>query len=99
MRFPCLLQGPVLTLVFAPMIVRDFALSGAVAYWSVVTVGAICLVSLATVAHDLLERPGIRVGKTLMAAMRGSRFFGAYLGAGQDQSASLVGQARDQVDA
>ena len=76
-----LLQGPVLTIVLAPHVIRDFALSGAFAYWTVTTGAAVLLASLATLSHHLVERPGIRAGKTLVEAVQRARVTGLGLDA------------------
>jgi peptidoglycan/LPS O-acetylase OafA/YrhL len=58
-----LLQGLVLTLVLPFDPVRAFALGSPVKYWATVLLCAVLLVTVACIAHVLVERPGIRAGK------------------------------------
>lgn len=75
-----LLQGLVLTVTFSNVWGRDIALKSPIGHWLIVLLCATLLVIVATVAHVVIERTGIelgkRVGKKLvkLAALRG---FGA----------------------
>jgi peptidoglycan/LPS O-acetylase OafA/YrhL len=58
-----LLQGLVLDVVFRPYRMRSFALSSSIHHWLLTLFSAVALVSDATLAHALLERPGIALGR------------------------------------
>lgn len=58
-----LLQGLALAGVFALKPIRAFALSSQFAYSSVVIIIGLVLVAVSALAHWLIERPGIRLGK------------------------------------
>jgi peptidoglycan/LPS O-acetylase OafA/YrhL len=58
-----LLQGIVLTVIFAMPPVRNFAMSGAMQYWLVGTLCALLLVAASVVSYRLVEKPGIAQGK------------------------------------
>lgn len=60
-----LMQGLVLTLVFAVTPVRDFAMASSQNYWVVGTVCAALLILAAVLGYALIERPGIALGKRL----------------------------------
>jgi len=57
-----LLQGLVLTIVFSNQWARDTALQSPLGHWFMVLLCAILLVTVATAAHALVERPGIKIG-------------------------------------
>ena len=65
-----LLQGLVLTAVFAFIPVREFALASASSYWEVVTIVAVLLVVAATFAHVYVERVGIEIGRSVGQSLR-----------------------------
>ena len=67
-----LLQGLVLTVVFAVQPVRDFAMAGAMQYWLVGTLCALLLVALSVVSYRLVEKPGIAQGKRARFSLRRS---------------------------
>jgi len=58
-----LLHGLILTCIFSSYRMRTFALYSAVNHWLVVTVTALAVIVVATVAHVFVERPGIELGK------------------------------------
>jgi len=60
-----LLQGLVLNRVFAVEGLRHYALQSATHYWIVLTLSAILLVLAASLAHVVIERPGIALGQAL----------------------------------
>ena len=68
-----LLQGPVMfsILTFGP--VRRFVLATPAAHWLTVLVCAVALVCLATMAHVLVEKPGIRAGRAVGRWIRQAR--------------------------
>jgi peptidoglycan/LPS O-acetylase OafA/YrhL len=61
-----LLQGLVLSTFFAFAPLRDWASKGPIQDWSLMTVCALLLVGVATVAHVLVERPGMLAGRWLI---------------------------------
>jgi peptidoglycan/LPS O-acetylase OafA/YrhL len=65
-----LLQGPVLAASFLVPGVRSAALASPLGHWVVMAVDAILLVLLSTATHAMIERPGVRLGKTAIAWMR-----------------------------
>jgi peptidoglycan/LPS O-acetylase OafA/YrhL len=60
-----LLQGLVLNRVFAVEGLRRYALQSTTHYWIILTLSAILLVLAASIAHVLIERPGIALGQAL----------------------------------
>lgn len=58
-----LLQGIVLTVIFAARPVRDFAMAGAIQYWLVGILCALLLVTVSVITYYLVEKPGIAQGK------------------------------------
>ncbi len=58
-----ILQGPVLYGVFALAPLRHLALRGAWPYWLVLALAYLLLLSLAWLAHQTIELPGIRLGR------------------------------------
>lgn len=64
-----LLQGLVLAGAFAAPQVRSFALSSALGHWFVVGCSGLVLISVATVTHAVIERPGIDAGHRLLARL------------------------------
>ncbi len=60
-----LLQGLALHLVLRPAPLRAMALSSPTLHWLLVLVSAVLLVLIATVAHVVVERPGIAAGRLL----------------------------------
>jgi peptidoglycan/LPS O-acetylase OafA/YrhL len=62
-----LLQGPVLAATFLVPGARSFALSSPLAHWIVMTLDGIALVLVAAAIHALVERPGIALGKNVLA--------------------------------
>jgi peptidoglycan/LPS O-acetylase OafA/YrhL len=65
-----LLQGLVLTVVFAVPPVRDFAMAGAMQYWLVGILCALLLVAASVVSYRLVEKPGIAQGKRARSGLR-----------------------------
>jgi peptidoglycan/LPS O-acetylase OafA/YrhL len=65
-----LLQGIVLTVIFAIPPVRDFAMAGAMQYWLVGTLCALLLVAASVVSYRLVEKPGIAQGKRARSGLR-----------------------------
>lgn len=62
-----LLQGPVLFLAFERSPVRSMAMQLAWLHWTILLIAALALILLATVAHVLIERPGVQAGQWLLA--------------------------------
>lgn len=60
-----LLQGIILYIVFANQEVQRFALSSNLFYWLVILLAAVTLVFVAIIAHVMLEKPGISLGRNL----------------------------------
>lgn len=60
-----LMQGLVLTLIFANPPIRRFALASAFNYWVIGLVCAAVLVLAAALGYAFIERPGIALGKRL----------------------------------
>ncbi|MFH0128795.1 acyltransferase family protein [Variovorax sp. VaC1] len=58
-----LLQGLVLTVIFAMPPVRDFAMAGAMQYWMVGTLCALLLVAASVASYRFVEKPGIARGR------------------------------------
>ncbi len=65
-----LLQGLVLTVVFAAPPVRDCAMAGAMQYWLVGILCALLLVAASVVSYRLVEKPGIAQGKRARSGLR-----------------------------
>lgn len=61
-----LLQGIVLTLVFALPPLRELALSTQAGFWAVGVLCTLVLVAVAAVCYALVERPGIAIGHALV---------------------------------
>jgi len=68
-----LLQGPVLFLTFGTDVLRSLALESALYHWAIALLAACLLVSVATLAHWLIERPGIRLGNNISSRRQGVR--------------------------
>ncbi|WP_026870224.1 acyltransferase family protein [Inquilinus limosus] len=66
-----LLQGLVLTLVFALPPVRDFAMADPVRYWLVGGLCALLLVAASAVTYRWVETPGIALGRQLRSRLAG----------------------------
>lgn len=64
-----LTHGLVLTGVFSIEPVRIYALSGHGSYWATIAVCAFLVVVVATLGFVLVERPGIRLGQLVAAAL------------------------------
>jgi len=60
-----LMQGLVLTLVFAIVPLRDFAMASPLKYWGVGIVCVGVLLFVAALGYAFIERPGIAIGKHL----------------------------------
>jgi peptidoglycan/LPS O-acetylase OafA/YrhL len=58
-----ILQGLALDAALRPAPLRAIALASPIGHWTLVFLGAVFLIMIATVAHVLIERPGIRLGK------------------------------------
>jgi peptidoglycan/LPS O-acetylase OafA/YrhL len=65
-----LLQGLVYSALFSIPGLRTFALGSPIAHWLLVTVAAVALVGLATIAHALIERPGVELGRYALERIR-----------------------------
>lgn len=65
-----LLQGLALAVFFRPEAVRAYGLSSPLAHWSLVAASLLLLVVGSALAHVLLERPGIALGKTIARRYR-----------------------------
>ncbi|MBB3640939.1 acyltransferase family protein [Variovorax atrisoli] len=65
-----LLQGLVLTVVFGPGPVREFAMAGAMQYWLTGTACALLLVAASVASYRLVEQPGIARGRRLRSGPR-----------------------------
>jgi peptidoglycan/LPS O-acetylase OafA/YrhL len=65
-----LLQGLVLTAVFAMPPVRDFAMAGAMQYWLVGTLCAMLLVAASVASYRLVEKPGIARGRRAIQRLK-----------------------------
>jgi peptidoglycan/LPS O-acetylase OafA/YrhL len=65
-----LLQGLVLTVIFAMPPLRNFAMAGAMQYWLVGTLCALLLVAASVVSYRLVEKPGIVQGKRARSGLR-----------------------------
>ena len=63
-----LLQGPILAVAAAIGSVRNLDLRSPLGHWTVTLLEAVALVSLATCTHVWIERPGIDLGRRLLAA-------------------------------
>jgi peptidoglycan/LPS O-acetylase OafA/YrhL len=61
-----LMQGLVLSIVFAVEPIRDFAMASPQAYWLTGTGCALLLLASAGLGHVLIEQPGIAIGKYLI---------------------------------
>lgn len=61
-----LLHGLVLTLVFAIVPVKDFALDSYAQYWAIGMICAVLLVICSALGYILIERPGITVGRSII---------------------------------
>jgi peptidoglycan/LPS O-acetylase OafA/YrhL len=59
-----LLQGLVLTVLFASPVLRNFALSASAQYWMVGSLCAGVLVAVSSVTYYGIELPGMRFGRT-----------------------------------
>jgi peptidoglycan/LPS O-acetylase OafA/YrhL len=65
-----LLQGLVLTIVFAVQPVREFAMAAAMQYWLVGILCALLLVAVSVLSYCLVEKPGIAQGKRARSGLR-----------------------------
>lgn len=65
-----LLQGFVLSALFATDGARTFALSAPWRHWTLIGVGAFILIAVATAAHALIERPGVDLGRWVAGRLR-----------------------------
>ena len=64
------LQGLALATLFRPPLLRAFALSSPWHHWSLALLAMLLLVMLATATHVLIERPGIALGRRLIATKK-----------------------------
>jgi len=64
-----LMQGLVLTMVFAVPRIRDFAMAGAARYWLVGGLCAVLLVLVSAATYRLVETPGIARGRRLRSRL------------------------------
>jgi peptidoglycan/LPS O-acetylase OafA/YrhL len=65
-----LMQGIVLTLVYWNGAVKNFALSSDVNYWLTAFICGLLLTSGSAVLYGIVERPGIHLGRKLIARVR-----------------------------
>ncbi|MER9295591.1 acyltransferase [Mesorhizobium sp. M0621] len=65
-----LLQGLTFASVFSIAPVRNFAMDNATQYWLVTLMAMVLLVLMALVAHLVVEKPGVSLGNSLVAALR-----------------------------
>jgi peptidoglycan/LPS O-acetylase OafA/YrhL len=68
-----LLQGLVLAATFSTQSVRNFAMTSALWYWVIILVAGVILISVATIAHVLIERPGVDLGRALLRQVSDKR--------------------------
>jgi peptidoglycan/LPS O-acetylase OafA/YrhL len=64
-----LLQGLVMSAVFASPQARQFALASPLQHWALLAIAGVALVSVATVAHALIERPGVELGRSFVGVL------------------------------
>ncbi|MBV9653028.1 MAG: acyltransferase [Acetobacteraceae bacterium] len=67
-----LLQGLFLAAVFRPASLKEAALASPLAYWSLALAATVLLVLAACVAHTLVERPGIKLGRYVTEMLKRS---------------------------
>jgi peptidoglycan/LPS O-acetylase OafA/YrhL len=67
-----LLQGVVLYSIFSISALKSLAFTSPITYWAILLGCAILLVTVATLAHILIERPGIDFGKFLIGRFGGN---------------------------
>jgi peptidoglycan/LPS O-acetylase OafA/YrhL len=65
-----LLQGLVMAAVFALPAARAFALATPLQHWVLIAISGIALVSVATIAHAIIERPGVELGRSVISGIR-----------------------------
>lgn len=68
-----LLQGPILCVAFASSFVRSVVITSPWGHWAVVTLAAVALMMVATLTHNLIERPGIELGRRVSSRFASSR--------------------------
>jgi peptidoglycan/LPS O-acetylase OafA/YrhL len=66
-----LLQGFVLAALFATPAQRAFALASPLNHWVLIAISASALVTIATVAHVMIERTGVDLGKHVLDRIQG----------------------------
>lgn len=64
-----LLQGLVLAAVFRPAPMREIALGSPLGFWSLVLLCTLLLVAVSGVTYALVERPGIALGRRIVASL------------------------------
>ncbi|MBI0534233.1 acyltransferase [Roseomonas sp. KE2513] len=64
-----LLQGLVLAAVLRPAPMRDIALGSPLGYWALLLLCTLLLVAVSTVTYALVERPGIALGRRVVASL------------------------------
>jgi peptidoglycan/LPS O-acetylase OafA/YrhL len=65
-----LLQGLVLSAVFASAAAQAFALAAPLNHWLLIGAAALALVAVSTLAHAVIERPGIDLGRWVLDVAR-----------------------------
>lgn len=70
-----IMQGLALATVLRPAPLRAIALASPIGHWALVLLGAAFLVVIATLAHALVERPGIALGKRVGRLAGRTRLF------------------------
>ena len=66
-----LLQGPILALAFGIPVLKAASILSPAVHWGLVAAAAAALTLFATLMHNLVERPGIRAGRRVTAALGG----------------------------
>jgi peptidoglycan/LPS O-acetylase OafA/YrhL len=66
-----LMQGLVLTVVFAVPLVRGFAMAGPIQFWLVGGLCALLLLAVSAATWRLVERPGIALGRRVRSRLAG----------------------------
>ena len=69
-----ILQGLALDVILRPAPLRAIALASPVGHWVLVFFGAMLLIAMATLAHVVIERPGIMLGKRVADFAERTRF-------------------------
>lgn len=65
-----ILQGPVLTVLFAPGVLGEQVMRSQPVYWLAAVGNGLALIAVAAIAHRLIEQPGIELGKRITARLQ-----------------------------